>query len=97
MKCDLARQLGQSPPLADEALLPRVLGRGEFNCSYVYLSARDKERHERMVHEGQVHAKKRKQGGIKVLAQVLPLKLTRPLATTARILDATLTSHLHTS
>ena len=60
MESNLARQLGQSPPLADEALPSGVLGRCDFNCSYVYLSARDKERHERMVHEGQVRVRKRK-------------------------------------
>lgn len=56
-ECCVEKELGRQLAAADGDLPSGTYGRCEFGCNYVYLSARDKDRHERLVHHDQFKAR----------------------------------------
>ena len=56
-ECCVEKELGQQLAAPDGDLPSGTHGRCEFGCSYIYLSARDKDHHERLVHHDQFKAR----------------------------------------
>ena len=56
-ECCVQQELGQQLAAPDADLPSGTHGRCEFGCHYVYLSARDKDRHERLVHRAEFKAR----------------------------------------
>ena len=56
-ECCVQQELGQQLAAPDADLPSGTHGRCEFGCHYVYLSARDKDRHERLVHHAEFKAR----------------------------------------
>ena len=78
--CCIKRELGQQLAAPDAHLPSGIHGKCDFGCSYAYLSARDKDRHERLVHHSQFKARQeqrrieKRQGNINQTSSKPPAK-----------------------
>ena len=60
-ECCLQHELGQPLARPDAELPSGVHGRCPFGCQYVYMSKRDQDRHEHIVHPEELRSQQRKQ------------------------------------